>query len=113
MKIQLDLFSPRGLNLRKEDLLARRMSQTIGPMTFMSRKMLQPPEPEKDSSVVKSRWSRYVKEDFSSLVQTIHISDLLRLDYFRLKPSKLEELTDVARMLLKVKREEDLKSKSD
>lgn len=36
-----------------------------------------------------------------------------RLDYFRLKPTKLEELTDVARMLLKVKREEDLKAKSD
>ena len=46
-------------------------------------------EEEKESSIVKSRWSR--------------------LDYFVHKPTKLEELTDVARMLLMSKREEEIK----
>ena len=46
-------------------------------------------EEEKESSIVKSRWSR--------------------LDYFVHKPTKLEELTDVARMLLMAKREEENK----
>ena len=33
-----------------------------------------------------------------------------RLDYFVHKPTKLEELTDVARMLLIAKREEEMKA---
>ena len=45
---------------------------------------------EEESSIVKSRWSR--------------------LDYFVHKPTKLEELTDVARMLLIAKREEEMKA---
>ena len=46
-----------------------------------------------ESSIVKSRWSR--------------------LDYFVHKPTKLEELTDVARMLLMAKREEEKKTNKE
>ena len=42
---------------------------------------------DEDQSSVKSRWSR--------------------LDYFVQKPSKLDELSDVAKMLLKAKTDED------
>ena len=47
---------------------------------------IQPP-PRKYGVSSKSRWSR--------------------LDYFVNKPTKLDELTDVARLLLKEKREEE------
>ena len=88
MLYQLDLYAPRGLNLRHEDVMARRMSQS---MTF-SKRVILPLVPDKDSSVVRSRWSR--------------------LDYFRIKPTKLEELTDVARILLMTKREEEKEQKN-
>ena len=53
--------------------------------------LLKPEKVEEgESSIVKSRWSR--------------------LDYVVHKPTKLEELTDVARMLLMAKREEELKA---
>ena len=55
--------------------------------------LTKPERAEEESSIVKSRWSR--------------------LDYFVLKPTKLEELTDVARLLLMAKREEERKTNNE
>ena len=55
--------------------------------------LTKPERSEEESSIVKSRWSR--------------------LDYFVLKPTKLEELTDVARLLLMAKREEERKTNNE
>ena len=83
MKAQLELYFPKGLNLRKEDMAARRMSAQYGSGTGRTL-----PKLEKEGGR-KTRWSR--------------------LDHFVHKPTKLEELTDVAKLLLKAKREEELK----
>ena len=78
MKSQLELFFPKGLNLRSEDIMARRMSTTTG---------LLRTHPRSEKEKGRTRWSR--------------------LDYFVHKPAKFDELTDVARLLLKAKREEE------
>ena len=51
------------------------------------------PETDEQRNVIKSRWSR--------------------LDHYIHKPTKIQELTDVARLLLIAKREEEGKSKRD
>ena len=74
---------------RRDERSSRKVS-TQKP-TMLAGTLLKPEKVEEgESSIVKSRWSR--------------------LDYFVHKPTKLEELTDVARMLLMAKREEELKA---
>ena len=107
MSSQLGLFSPNGINLRwkssnknvnlKEVFLRRRDEKNPRKVssgqkpTMLAGTLLKPGKNnEEESSIVKSRWSR--------------------LDYFVHKPTKLEELTDVARMLLIAKREEEMKA---
>ena len=70
----------------------RRLSVPRSPL--LAGTLLKPTTDQlEESSIVKSRWSR--------------------LDYFVHKPTKLEELTDVARMLLMAKREEEKKTNTD
>ena len=74
---------------RREERVPRKIS--IQKPTMLAGTLLKPEKIDgEESSIVKSRWSR--------------------LDYFVHKPTKLEELTDVARMLLIAKREEEMKA---
>ena len=74
---------------RREEKNPRKVSSQKP--TMLAGTLLKPGKnEEEESSIVKSRWSR--------------------LDYFVHKPTKLEELTDVARMLLIAKREEEMKA---
>ena len=77
MKAQLELYFPKGLNLRSEDIMAQRMS------TQYSVGMVRP----KEEQGRKTRWSR--------------------LDHFIHKPTKFDELMEAAKILLKTKREEE------
>lgn len=81
MKAQLELYFPKGLNLRKEDIVARRMSVEYS--AGLGRSL---PRLEKEEGR-RTRWSR--------------------LDHFIHKPTKFDELMDAARLLLKAKREEE------
>ena len=78
MMTQLSLFEPTGMNLRKEDKVARRNSL---PSVISIPPLNLGPLPNNESKPTNkmSRWSR--------------------LDYFHSKP-KNEELTDLARLLL-------------
>ena len=74
---------------RRDERNPRKVS--VQKPTMLAGTLLKPEKTdEEESSIVKSRWSR--------------------LDYFVHKPTKLEELTDVAKMLLMAKREEEMKA---
>ena len=70
--------------------MSRRMS--IQSNFIQSKPMLTPPPKADREGLIKSRWSR--------------------LDHFIHKPTKLEELTDVARLLMIAKKEEELAKKT-